>query len=129
MHLPERTKQIILACVVSIVVVGLGLFASTQSVTYSGTLPCADCVGIKTTLTLYANQTYQLKSLYIDKGAPFTEKGSWQEEWKNNMQVYVLKSNGMPSYYQIITSTTIKMLDGDGNQIQAPFNQILRRVD
>ena len=35
--------------------------------TYEGTLPAADCPGIKTVLTINADSTYQLKQDYIDR--------------------------------------------------------------
>ena len=34
--------------------------------TYSGTVPCADCPGIKTELTLLADNTYELKQVYLE---------------------------------------------------------------
>ena len=35
--------------------------------TYEGTLPAADCPGIKTVLTINADSTYQLQQDYIDR--------------------------------------------------------------
>ena len=35
--------------------------------TYEGTLPAADCPGIKTVLTINADSTYELKQDYIDR--------------------------------------------------------------
>ena len=35
--------------------------------TYEGTLPAADCPGIKTVLTINPDSTYQLKQDYIDR--------------------------------------------------------------
>ena len=37
--------------------------------TYQGTLPAADCPGIKTVLTIAADSTYTLSSQYIDRQA------------------------------------------------------------
>ncbi len=34
--------------------------------TYEATLPCADCPGIKTILTLVADQTFTLSSTYLE---------------------------------------------------------------
>ena len=36
--------------------------------TYQGTLPCADCPGIRYTLTLNEDDTYVLKTRYLEKG-------------------------------------------------------------
>ena len=47
---------------------------------YSGVLPCADCEGIQTTVTLNADGTYERTLLYIGKSAdPIRQSGqfSW----------------------------------------------------
>src|SRR5690606_28974792 len=44
--------------------------------TYQGTLLCADCPGIRYTLTLNDDDTYLLKTRYLEKGdSVFTESG------------------------------------------------------
>jgi len=48
---------------------------------YEGVLPCADCPGIQTRLTLSRDETYELSSLYMDRDtAPRIVRGrfSWQ---------------------------------------------------
>jgi uncharacterized lipoprotein NlpE involved in copper resistance len=50
--------------------------------TYRGTLPCADCVGIKTKLTLYDDDTYRRTIEYVGRNERvFTDEGSfrWSE--------------------------------------------------
>lgn len=50
---------------------------------FSGVLPCADCPGIQTELTLtrrgefVAEGTYRLKQTYIDRGPPIVSTGEW----------------------------------------------------
>ena len=41
--------------------------------TYEGTLPAADCPGIRTTLTLNPDSTYALHMKYINRDAEFDE--------------------------------------------------------
>jgi len=51
--------------------------------TYQGTMPCADCRGIKTTIILNNNETYIWLSHYLDKDNNlFAEKGKfkWNED-------------------------------------------------
>ena len=51
--------------------------------TYQGTLPCADCPGIRYTITLNNDDTYLLKTRYLEKGdSVFTESGNfaWDED-------------------------------------------------
>lgn len=98
------------------------------STSYTGTTPCADCSGIKTTLTLSQNpNTYALNLVYEGKDTSFTEKGTWnQSQWKTNpnKMVYTLTStNGNKTYYEVLSPTQIRQLDGDGNEIPSslPF--------
>ena len=46
---------------------------------YEGTLPCADCEGIKTTLNLNKDESFTLKEEYLGKKSPsvFNSKGKW----------------------------------------------------
>ncbi|MGK6352994.1 copper resistance protein NlpE N-terminal domain-containing protein [Parapedobacter sp. DT-150] len=46
--------------------------------TYQGTLPCADCPGIRYNLTLNEDSSYQLQTQYLDKGdSVFTDSGTF----------------------------------------------------
>ena len=47
--------------------------------TYKGVFPAADCPGIETTLTLNADKTFALHSVYIDRDSSFDEKGRSEE--------------------------------------------------
>ncbi|MDQ8034816.1 MAG: copper resistance protein NlpE, partial [Bordetella sp.] len=50
---------------------------------YEGTLPCADCPGIRTRLTLMQDNTYQLQTQYLDRqAAPQTVQGRfiWMQD-------------------------------------------------
>ena len=121
--------RFLFAFLVALTVFVVGLYIKDTSITtYTGTLPCADCVGIKTTLILKGNDTYELHSLYIDKGDPFTEKGTWKKEIKNTMEVYALTSQShVVSYYKIGDSTTLTMLDINANPIKSPFAFTLKK--
>jgi uncharacterized lipoprotein NlpE involved in copper resistance len=46
---------------------------------YEGTLPCADCEGIRTILNLNKDASFTLKEEYLGKKAPaaFNAKGKW----------------------------------------------------
>ncbi len=91
---------------------------------FEGTLPCADCPGIITTLTLYPDQTYQLQTVYIDRDSSFTSKGSWK--YNTNPPRYELIDDGQQ--YQILNNDTLEALDQDGNPIESSLNYKLKRV-
>lgn len=98
--------------------------ALETSAEFEGTLPCADCPGIITTLTLYPDQTYQLDTVYIDRDSSFTSKGSWK--YDTNPPRYVLIDDGQQ--YQILNNDTLEALDQDGNPIESSLNYKLKRV-
>lgn len=117
-----------LALLIALLVFIFAFYAQYDSVkTYTGILPCADCSGIQTTLTLSGNQTYTVTSVYLGRNASFTEKGAWQQMEKNNMQVYQLQNGNQTSYYQRIDPYTLKMLTPNAQSINAPFNLELKR--
>lgn len=45
---------------------------------YSGVLPCASCMGLKTELTLEQDGTYQLTETYLGKSKPLHSKGTFR---------------------------------------------------
>ncbi|MEE2001886.1 copper resistance protein NlpE N-terminal domain-containing protein [Alkalimonas sp. MEB108] len=57
---------------------------------YEGVLPCADCEGIKTKLTLQQDGRYQLESQYLGKSNQvFREQGTF--EWDSSGQIIQLQ--------------------------------------
>ncbi|MDO8801900.1 copper resistance protein NlpE [Phenylobacterium sp.] len=54
-----------------------------MTMVFAGDLPCADCPGLRTELTLtrdapYSGDgTYRLVETYLERGAPFTSTGKW----------------------------------------------------
>ena len=67
--------------------------------TYEGTLPAADCPGIKTVLTLNADSTYQYSADYIDGVVEITRP-----------------SSGEKSYYKVKDAQSLIMTDSLGTE-------------
>ena len=85
---------------------------------YEGILPCADCEGIKTTVALNSDNTYEITSVYLGekgKGEEFKETGVWS--LLNN--VVTLKENGQAEVAKKlgVVENAVKYLDLDGNEI------------
>lgn len=81
--------------------------------TYAGTLPAADCPGIKTTLTLNSDRTFTLISDYIDrKDATYTEKGSYA--LKDNLLTLTFEND--QQYYKV-GENTLTRLNRDKQEI------------
>ncbi|GHV35943.1 lipoprotein [Bacteroidia bacterium] len=88
--------------------------------TYTGTTPCADCEGIKTSLTLNED-TYVLETTYLGKSkVTFKEEG--QFVWNDEGGIITLNNekNGFKSQYRVGENRLIQ-LDMEGNKIDGEF--------
>lgn len=102
---------------------------------YAGTLPCADCEGIKTELSVYSDNTYVLKETYLGKGdgKPFESTGKLNTERgyekDNDATVYVLDYDkpGEERYFVRFTGKDKKlvMLDKQRKMIKTKLNYSL----
>ena len=83
---------------------------------YSGVLPCADCEGIKTTMTLRADGTYERKLVYSGKAAnPAQQSGRFS--WNAAGSVVTLAlPDGATQMYQVGENQLLH-LDEAGNRI------------
>lgn len=85
--------------------------------TYKGVIPCADCEGIETEITLNADLTFTLKTKYLGKGdgKVFQETGSFV--WDKTGGIISLEGlKGRPSQYKVGENRLIQ-LDMEGNVI------------
>ncbi|KPQ15064.1 MAG: NlpE family lipoprotein [Algoriphagus marincola HL-49] len=85
--------------------------------TYVGTLPCADCEGIETELTINYDGTYSYKTTYLGKETEAEEvTGTFQ--WDENGSVITLAGlDGAPGKYKV-GENRIWHLDMEGKQIE-----------
>ncbi len=82
---------------------------------YTGTLPCADCEGIYTTITLNTDGNYIKKNVYLGKSdAAFEESGSFT--WNDAGTTITLKQANEP-YSYFVGENTLTALDMEGNKI------------
>jgi heat shock protein HslJ len=84
--------------------------------TYTGTIPCADCEGIRTTITLRADGTFDRERLYLGKSdAPTGDSGqfSWNEA---GSIVTLATTDGAMQMYQV-GENQLFHLDQAGNRI------------
>jgi uncharacterized lipoprotein NlpE involved in copper resistance len=85
--------------------------------TYEGTLPCADCPGIKTTITLKDDNTYTMTEEYVDKKTKAEDKGKF--EWdKSGGKISLVSKDGKRQY--IVGENQLIHLDMDGKEITGP---------
>lgn len=82
--------------------------------TYEGTLPAADCPGIKTVLTIKADSTYQLQQDYIDKKNGHDEASGVFKVLDGKRLILVRPSSGEQTYYKVKDNNSIVMTDSLG---------------
>ena len=109
---------------------------TAQKLTYSGMLPCADCSGIRTTLTLYRDQydnptRFELREEYLSGSKvelSASERGNWEAEKRlqGNMQydIYTINPDDPDADRRYIKDVVnaIEQLDQDGNRIESNMN-------
>jgi uncharacterized lipoprotein NlpE involved in copper resistance len=92
---------------------------------YRGILPCADCEGIETIITLNKDMSYSIQTKYIGKSEKaFTNDGEF--EWGNNGNSIILHGieNSPNSYF--VGENYIIQLDMSGNRITGPLAEKYR---
>lgn len=84
--------------------------------TYRGTLPAADCPGIKTVLTISSDNTYSLSSDYVGKkDGQFVTSGVYHMRDGKLIEL-VTPSSGEKTYYKVKDSKSVVMTDSLGNE-------------
>ncbi len=94
---------------------------------YRGTLPCADCSGIKTTVYLMRDGSYKMLQEYMDKGdKPFESTGKFS--WDKTGSIITINDNGQKTIFKV-GENTLTQLDQDGKAItgQLARNYILTK--
>ncbi len=82
---------------------------------YRGTLPCADCEGIKTTVYLMKDNTYKTEMEYLGKeNSKFESKGSYS--WNNDGTTITLQDKDGNTQFAV-GENTLTQLDADGKQV------------
>lgn len=82
---------------------------------YTGTLPCADCPGIKTMIRLY-DDSYEMQSRYLERSdSVFTTRGSFS--WNDEGSVITLSSGQNVAGKWKVGENRLIMLDKDGKEI------------
>jgi len=94
--------------------------------TYTGRVPCADCPGIRLTVTLLPDSTFRLRQVYEDRKAVFYTLGRWSVE--ENRTLLLSGGAKREQRFQIVGADSLRMLDGVGRPIQSLFNYSLVRA-
>ncbi|WP_228458616.1 copper resistance protein NlpE [Chryseobacterium aureum] len=82
--------------------------------TYEATVPCADCPGIKTSLTLNEDRTFSITEEYLDRNSKNQDKGSFT--WDTTGSMITLKGKTAHYKYKVGENKLIQ-LDMEGKEI------------
>lgn len=97
--------------------------------TFTGTLPCASCPGIETTLVLQPDGRYRLIEEYLDEpDGRLESEGSWSAEGDGTR--LLLDPSGKEHEdrsYSIVDAGTLRLLAPDGRPIDSALDYQLRR--
>lgn len=95
---------------------------------YEGVLPCADCPGIQTRLTLGNDGTFEKQSQYLDRDTvPRTGRGRFS--WRADGNTITLDAGGGGQIYAVGEGRLI-LLNNDGTRPEgAASNRVLMRVE
>jgi len=109
------------------VVTTAGTGLGTLPATYAGTLPCADCPGIRYTLNLLPDNIFFLRMDYLERSTTFDDIGTWSLA-ENGSQLLLRGGRGSSDMFAIKSPTVLRKLDGEGKEIAAQLNFDLARA-
>jgi copper homeostasis protein (lipoprotein) len=109
--------------------------------TFSGTIPCADCEGIKVILSLNSEGhyidtgTFSLSEQYLGRSSePFVTTGTWtilrgtpDDENATVIELTFADKETDQRYFLRTDNNTLEMLDADQNHIQSALDYSLTR--
>ena len=94
---------------------------------FTGTLPCADCQGIRYHLNLFGDDSFFLRRTYLGKaGGPVDDIGSWA--LSSDRRVIVLMGRGEPEWFAVPAAGSLRQLDEMGRPIESKQSIELRRT-
>ncbi|WP_070963731.1 copper resistance protein NlpE [Vibrio sonorensis] len=94
---------------------------------YTGQLPCADCTGIDTSLTLHSDQTYTLEESYLGQDeAVFSSSGRF--EWNRDGNVIILDNSVGAINHYFVAENQLWKLDIHGQKVQGPLADKYRLI-
>ena len=112
----------------------------SETMSYDGILPCADCSGLKTELTLYKNartdapETYRLRETYLGKSAkPLLSAGKWTTLRGTpddpDATVYQLNPDKpqQVTNFLVVNDNQLRQLDRNLKEIESSLNFTLTR--
>lgn len=86
---------------------------------YAGVLPCADCPGLRETITLNKDSTYEITTQYVDRGDQIFRRGN-EFSWVDDNTIRLEGMRGGPTLYRV-GENQLTQLGMDGKPITGPL--------
>jgi len=90
--------------------------------TFQGLTACADCPGIRVTVTLNADGTYNLEREYLERPARSNETGKWSYDKVKTLLTLQPTGTSGPEFFAISINPTLQALDAQGKPIPSSAN-------
>ncbi|MGC9217223.1 copper resistance protein NlpE [Acidithiobacillus sp.] len=87
--------------------------------TYAGVLPCADCPGLRETITLNKNLTMEITTQYVGRGDQIFRRGN-EFSWVDGNTIRLEGMRGGPTLYRV-GENQLTQLGMDGKPITGPL--------
>jgi len=94
--------------------------------TFVGTIPCADCPGIRYQVNLLPDRTYVSRLTYLERNTEFVDHGNWHTS-EDGKTLTLEGQRGAREQFSLRVADTLRKLDADGHEIQSQFNYDLKR--
>lgn len=91
---------------------------------YSGTIPCADCPGIKVTLNLLTDGSFLTRYEYLERKNVFVDIGEWTID---GGKLVLLGGGDSTELYRVVDPDTVRKLNADWQEIETKLNYDLKR--
>lgn len=101
----------------------LGAHGLRLPASFTGTLPCADCAGIRHHLNLWPDQTFHLGRTYLDElnESHHDALGRWYADPERNA-IVLLGAGETPLQWEVKDTLRLRLLDIEGAPIESDLN-------
>jgi copper homeostasis protein (lipoprotein) len=103
------------------------VFPGSLPATFAGTLPCADCPGARYHLNLFPDQTFELRTRYLERDATSDDLGRWVSA-SDGSAIVLRGASGMPRMFATLDRDTLRLLDAQGDVIKSNLDYELKRA-
>ena len=101
---------------------------SNLPASFAGTLPCADCPGIRYRLDLMPDRTFSSCMTYEERKGRFGDHGHWRLSDDGKMLVLEGSDPGNADQYAVRDPNTLRKLDTESHEIESKLNYDLTRA-